>query len=170
MIILSISVAVFILQYGLVDVFLHSIKGAEVLGSFIAGLFFTSALTIAPASVILAEIAEKTPLIVVATVGAAGAVIGDLIMFIFIRDYIAEDLAVIMRSPSLRRISRLFKAGFMKHLIPVIGALIIASPLPDEIGLAMMGLSKTRIGTLVAVSYVMNFIGIVLVGLVGVAV
>jgi len=43
---------------------------------------------------------------------------------------------------------------------------VVASPIPDELGLAMMGLSKMRTSLFVPVSLVMNSAGILLVGLV----
>jgi hypothetical protein len=44
----------------------------------------------------------------------------------------------------------------------VLGAFIIASPLPDELGLTLMGMSKVRLAVLVPVSFVMNAVGIYL--------
>jgi hypothetical protein len=50
----------------------------------------------------------------------------------------------------------------MKWISPILGALIIASPLPDEFGLALLGLSRTRISILIPVSFIMNFLGVYL--------
>ena len=44
----------------------------------------------------------------------------------------------------------------------MLGAAIIASPLPDEIGLSLMGMSKTRVAVLIPVSFAMNALGICL--------
>jgi hypothetical protein len=41
-----------------------------------------------------------------------------------------------------------------------LGALIIASPLPDEFGLALMGISRMRALVLMPISFVMNALGI----------
>jgi hypothetical protein len=50
-------------------------------------------------------------------------------------------------------------------VLPVVGAVIIASPLPDELGLALLGFSRIDRRYFFAISYTMNFIGIVLIGL-----
>jgi hypothetical protein len=50
--------------------------------------------------------------------------------------------------------------GFMKWLSPIVGALIIASPLPDEFALTLMGLSKVRLAVLIPISFIMNMLGI----------
>ena len=47
--------------------------------------------------------------------------------------------------------------------MPLTGAIIIASPLPDELGLAMMGLSRVPIAAFIPISYTMNFLGILLI-------
>jgi hypothetical protein len=86
--------------------------------------------------------------------------IGDLILFLFIRDRFADDLAASFKPSLARHILSSFHLGFLKWLAPVVGALIIASPLPDELGLGLMGISKTKIAILLPVSFVMNFLGI----------
>jgi hypothetical protein len=43
--------------------------------------------------------------------------------------------------------------------------LIIASPFPDELGLMLMGLSKTNTKVFILLSFVLNFIGILVMGL-----
>src|SRR3990167_7131268 len=45
-------------------------------------------------------------------------------------------------------------------VIPALGAVIIASPLPDELGLIMMGLSHIRTATFIVLSFMMNAAGI----------
>jgi len=46
------------------------------------------------------------------------------------------------------------------------GALVIASPLPDEIGLAMMGLSKVKTLLFIPISFSLNAFGILIIGLI----
>lgn len=135
------------------------------LEAFIAGIFFTSLLTIAPAGVAFAEMAIVVPPMQLASWGAAGAVVGDLLLFIFVRDVISADLVVLLRGRWSRKLYALFhKSPFFSWAIPVAGALVIASPLPDEVGIAMLGLSKADIRFLVPISFAMNFLGIFLIG------
>ncbi len=46
---------------------------------------------------------------------------------------------------------------------PMLDALIIASPLPDEFGVSLLGLSKVRVAVLLPIAFVMNFLGILAV-------
>lgn len=152
------TIAILLSRFGFVDWFVNII-GNQVFSSFFAGLFFTSVFTIAPSAVALVSIANATTL-TVAFWGALGALCGDLILFYFIRDRFAENLVSSIRPSVTRHILNSFHLGFMKWLSPVLGAIIIASPLPDELGLTLLGISKTRISILIPISFVMNFVGI----------
>ena len=48
--------------------------------------------------------------------------------------------------------------------MPVLGTLVIASPLPDELGVAMLGLAKTDKKSFLIISYLGNFLGILAIG------
>lgn len=133
--------------------------------SFLAGLFFTSLLTTAPAIAVLGELAQEGNLFLVAAVGAMGSVVGDFLIFMFVRDRVSRDAEFLLRGPRMMRIFHVFKHRRFRRILPWVGALIIASPLPDELGLALLGVSKLRNRTFVFISYSMNFGGIVLVGL-----
>ena len=47
--------------------------------------------------------------------------------------------------------------------MPFLGAIIIASPLPDELGLVMLGDSKLKYREIAIISYVLNTAGILLI-------
>ena len=140
------------------------IKGAEskrLLGSFVAGLFFTSFLTTAPAILVLGKIAaESSSIIPIALVGGAGAVIGDLLIFSFVRDTIALDARKIVCNSKTKRIAGICTGRIFRFVTPVIGALIIASPFPDELGLSLLGFSRIKLSLFIPISYIMNTLGI----------
>lgn len=159
---LSISFAAFLAQENLIPRFMALI-GSVPVEAFVAGFFFTSLLTIAPAGVAFAEMAHTVPALQLAAWGATGAMLGDLLLFLFVRDAISQDLMRMLRGSWIRKIKALFKTPFLSWAVPVAGALVIASPLPDEVGLAMLGLSKTDLRFLIPISYAMNFLGIMLV-------
>lgn len=155
----GIVIAIVFSRSGLVDQ-VYGILGNSILACFIAGIFFTSAFTIAPSSIFLVHIANSLPVHTVAIWGGLGAVVGDLILFLFIRDRFANDLLKSLKPSLIKHIFKSFHLGFFKWFSPVLGAFIIASPLPDELGLTLMGLSKTRLYILIPISLIMNMIGI----------
>lgn len=160
---IGILVTIILVQLGIIDALIYYMGNYSALASFVAGIFFTSTFTIAPASVALVNIAEHAPLPIVATWGAFGAMCGDLILFFFIRDRFFEDLRKALPGGKIKHFLHSFHFGFLKWLSPLLGALIIASPLPDELGLSLMGLSKIRTAVLMPISYVMNYFGVYLI-------
>ncbi len=159
-VLIGIVVAIILSRLGFIDYLVNMVSN-QIIISFIAGVFFTSVFTIAPAAVALVDIADAS-VMTVAFYGSLGALCGDLILFYFIRDHFAENLIASVKPSVTKNILNSFHLGFMKWLSPVLGALIIASPLPDELGLTLLGISKTRISILIPISFVMNFLGIIL--------
>lgn len=163
---LSILIAVILAKTGAIKELLTATKEAEIVGSLLAGIFFVSIFTAAPATVALAEIAQSNSIFLVAVFGGLGALIGDLIIFRFIKNHISEDIAYFVEKPKSKRFRSIFHLRISKWLIPFLGALIVASPLPDEIGLAMMGLSKMKTAIFIPLSFLLNSIGILIIGLI----
>ena len=166
-IVISIVVAVILVKTGAIQNLLASFRGLEFIESFIAGLFFTSIFTTAPAIVALGEIAQMSQSVIsVAIFGALGALCGDIIIFRFMRDRLGEDIMHLIKNSENGWLKHIIRLKFFRWGTFLLGALVISSPLPDELGLAMMGLSKTRTSLLIPVSFVFNFLGILVIGLV----
>ncbi len=162
---LSVGVAVLLVRTGSVERLLVSVGGFTIFGSFFAGIFFVSAFTVAPAAAVLVEFFRANSLLEVAFAGGLGALAGDYLMFRFLRDRVAEDIASLLRHSRLRRLLAVFRLRCFRWVTPLAGALIVASPFPDEIGLALMGLSRLRTAIFLPISFALNFLGILAMGL-----
>jgi hypothetical protein len=162
-VVLSLLVAFILVRLGVANKIVSLSTEGKILGSFLSGVFFTSAFTISPASIAIALLSKTTPIFVLAFWGALGAVLGDMILFFFIRDKFADDLQGALIHYHDKKLTTFFHRKFFHWLTPLVGALVIASPLPDELGITMMGLSKIRTYTLMLISFSMNFLGILLV-------
>jgi len=156
--------AFLIMRMGSVESFLVSIGGLTQAGSFIAGMFFTSLFTTAPAMVVLGEIALTASPWTVAAFGAIGAVVGDYLLFLVVRQGLKKDFEFLLGHVGFRRLKKIAHTRLMHHVLPMLGALVLASPLPDEIGLAMLGFSKVDKDKFLLISLVMNFLGILAIG------
>jgi len=163
---LSILVAFIFVQTGALTRLLTATHAITFASSFIAGFFFTSIFTTAPAIAALSEITQTQSILSVAFFGALGALCGDFILFKFMRDRLSVHLLEVAQFKSMRkRLKLIFRPRLFRRLTFLLAGLIIASPLPDEIGLSMLGLSKVRTSWFMPLSFGFNFIGIVLVGL-----
>lgn len=163
---LSVVIAIVLVRTDALVSILTRTEELEFWGSFFAGIFFTSIFTTAPAIVTLGEIAQHYPIVLTAFAGAAGAVVGDLIIFRFVRERFSEHLMEVFGTQGgRRRFTHLLKIRSFRWLTFLVGGLIIASPLPDELGVALLGFSKMKISGFIAIAFIFNFIGIIIIGI-----
>ena len=164
---ISITAAILLSRFETFHTFLLQLGNLGYLGAFLAGILFVSIFTVATSAVILLVLAEELSPIGIGLVAGLGAVIGDYIIFRFLNGRLIEEIEPIYASLGGNYISRTIKAiletKYFNWLIPVIGAIIIASPLPDEIGISLMGISKMKNGKFLLISFALNSIGIFLI-------
>lgn len=165
-VVLSFIIAVALVKTRMLDDILFAAQEMKIIGSFLAGMFYISIFTVAPATVVLAELAQKFSPWEVAFFGGLGALVGDLLIFRFIKNSLARDILSLLPQPRRRRWSGILKTRLFRWLTPLIGALIVASPLPDEIGLMLMGVSRLKTSIFAPLSFVLNFLGILAICLV----
>lgn len=166
----SIGFAVFLVESGITHTFVASLGSLQWVGIILTGIFFTSIFTTAPAIGLLGTFAETTPLPVLAILGGFGAVLGDYIIFRFVKDRISKDFEYLFTISKANRFSYIFEHRIFRFFVPFIGALIIASPFPDEIGVAMLGASKLKTEIFFLLSFTLNGAGIFVIGLVAKAI
>ncbi len=163
---MSVLVAIILARTHVLAQILEQTKELQLLGTFIAGMFFTSIFTTAPAMAILGEIALTQSILVTAFLGALGAMVGDLLIFKFVRDRVAADILDLLKEENIsKRVYKVFKFRHFRWLTILLGGLIIASPLPDELGIALLGFSHLNARYFSYLSFVFNFLGILGIGL-----
>lgn len=162
--VISLIVAIFISRYEPFHNFLLNLGDLGYLGAFIAGILFVSTFTVATGSIMLLTLAERFSPIEIGIVAGLGGVLGDLIIFRFVKDNLAKEVRSIYNHiDGKHHIKRVFHSKYFSWTLPVIGAIIIASPFPDEIGVSLMGISKMKTYKFLTVSFILNAIGIFLI-------
>ena len=165
LIVMSVLVAVILASTHALTRLITATSELELIGTFIAGMFFTSIFTTAPAIATLGEIALSQSVYMTALVGAIGSVLGDLLIFKFVRDRVAADIIELLREEGiLRRAKKILKFKHFRWFTLLAGVLLIASPLPDELGIALLGFSRVNARYFVMLSFVFNFLGILGIG------
>lgn len=164
--VLSITLAVILVKTGILEDMLVRAQEWRWLGSFLAGIFFVSIFTAAPAAIALVEIFQLNPLFETALFASMGALLGDLVIFRFIKNSVAQDIAYLVKKTKQERFTKIFCLKLFGWLVPFMGALVVASPLPDEIGLAMMGIARMKTRLFITVVFVLDFVGLLIVGLI----
>lgn len=163
---LSVVLALILARLGIVERLVDHAAANIFLASFFAGFFFTSAFTTAPAIVVLGQLAQLNGPWPVALVGGLGAVVGDLLLFRLFKDTVGNDLRFLAKKTCGRACVRALRTRPVRVLSVLLGGLVIASPLPDELGLALMGVTHIPLRVLIPVSYALNSLGILVIGLI----
>lgn len=161
---LSLLFALILSRFETFHTFLLNLGSFGYIGAFIAGTLFVSTFTVATGAVILLVLAESLSPIEIGIVAGLGAVVGDFTIFRFIKNNLTQELTLIYNHiDGNHHLQKILHSKYFSWTLPVIGAIIIASPLPDEIGVSLMGISRMSTFRFLLLSFVLNAVGIFLV-------
>lgn len=164
LVLFSIIGALFLSRLETFHSFLLHLGNFGYLGAFIAGILFVSTFTVATGALILLVLAETLSAYEIGLIAGLGAVVGDVIIFHFVKDNLASEITDMYNHIDRgNHLNKIFHSKYFSWMLPVLGSLIIASPLPDELGVTLMGLSKTKTVKFVVISYFLNSLGIFLI-------
>ncbi len=139
---------------------LHIISTGGYLGIFLSGMFYVSSFTVVPATFVLINLTEYYSTFTVAVIAGFGGLIGDLLIFRFMKDGLFDELKKIFFPRRFffppTRMQNLLK----RYINPILGLILIASPLPDEVGVALMGFSNIKLRYFSILVFTLNTIGI----------
>jgi len=133
------------------------------LGVFIAGLLFSFGFT-TPFAIGAFVVMNPENTLTYALVGGLGAMIADLTIFKIIKVSFFDEFKALTKSKAagkIRKFTPPINKRIKNYLMYAFAGIIIASPLPDELGVTMLaGLSHIRTIPLAIISFVFNSIGI----------
>ena len=148
------SVSSFVLQLGNLSYF----------GVFIAGMLFAFGFT-APFAAGFFITLNPHNILLAGIIGGIGALLSDLLIFSFIRVSFEDEFNKLRKTKLIRSIGKVIEKSLGKklkaYLMYIFAGFIIASPLPDEIGVIMLaGLTRINARILAVLSFILNTIGI----------
>lgn len=144
--------------------FLLNLGNFGYLGAFFAGVFFVSTFTVATGVVILLILTETLLPWEIGLIAGLGAVLGDFVIWRFVKENLASELESIYHQlDPKQRLLKIFHSKYFSWTLPVIGALIVVSPLPDELGITLLGIAKMKTYQFLIISFLLNTLGIFLV-------
>ena len=140
-------------------------------GIFISGFFYAYGFTSAPSAAVLLILAKQYNLFTAALVGGLGALLGDMVIFLFIRTAVSDEIKQLSKTDAVRTInknSRKLFGRFRKYLPMTFAGFLIASPLPTEAGVALMASSKSvSLNKFAVIAYCLHTAGIFIILLAG---
>ena len=132
-------------------------------GTLLSGIGYTYGFTAAPATAILMILAKEQNIVLAGLVAGIGSLIGDILIFKFIRHSFDDEIKKLSQSGPVRKLHLHTPAIVKKYFLSVMALFVIASPLPDEIGVCMLAAcTKIEMRTFSVISYALNTSGIMM--------
>lgn len=136
-------------------------------GTFLAGILYAYGFTAAPATSILMILAKQQNIIFTGVIAGVGALTGDMLIFKFIKHSFKDEIKKLSKENFIIHIKTMMPKPIKKYLLPTIAGILIASPLPDEIGVSMLATTKISTKIFSILSYTLNTAGIFLILIIG---
>ena len=162
LIFISILLTIFLSKYNFLNEPLFNLRHTPFLGSFIAGILYVSASTAALGILMLSDLAKTISPIEIAIIAGLGGAVADFTLFRFFKGDLIGEITPIYNKFGGRHLTRLMYHKYFRWSLPIIGAIIIASPIPDELGISLMGLSRIKTYQFVLLSLVLDITGVFL--------
>lgn len=132
------------------------------IGAFFSGMLFASTFTVATGGLLLIRLSNTLNPLVLIFSGACGAVFADLLIFHFVKDKVSSEVTPIYEKFIARHhLKKILHTRYFSWTLPVLGAIIIASPLPDELGVSLLGISAMTATKFAAVSFLSHTLGMI---------
>lgn len=161
-----ITVVTIVLAHTKGSLLIHYFSNYPWLCSFVAGIFLVSIFTAVPATAALGTLSLHFSLPVVALCSALGSALGDLGIFSFFKSAIANELRFLATGLHADERFKRFAGTHYRAWIIFIGIVLWILPIPDEIPLAILGISKTNTRLFIVLSLFINFCTALSIGLV----
>lgn len=162
LIVLSILIAILLSKYNFLDQFFFKIKYVPFAGSFIAGILYVSATTTALGILMLSDLSTTLHPIEIALLAGLGGAVADFGLFRFFKNNLLSEITPIYNKLGGQRLTKLMYHKLLRWSLPIIGAVIIASPFPDEIGISLLGISKIKNYQFIVLSFILDTVGVFL--------
>lgn len=164
--IIAIILAYLIFSNQTVGDFVSNLGTLHYLGVFIAGLLFSFGFTSPFAAGFFITLNPQN-ILLVGVIGGIGAMISDLLIFKFIRVSFEDELQKLRKEKISRKIEairdKVLGNKIKIYLMYVFAGFLIASPLPDEVGIIMLaGLTNIKARILAVIGFILNTIGIII--------
>jgi hypothetical protein len=137
-------------------------------GTFLAGLLYPYSFTSVAATGILLIIAETQNVFLAGLVASFGALISDLTIFFFVKRSFGDEVQKLSKEPAVKTLGRLIPGSFRVPLLVAFACILIASPLPTEIGIMLMtSIKKVSTKKFAVIVYILHVSAIYVILLIG---
>jgi hypothetical protein len=157
MYVVVIAVLGFLYWNGMLERFVLGLHELEYVGAFIAGIFYSYGMTTPLAILAFAVMARAMDPFALAFMGACGAMLSDGFIFSAVKGEVGREIRIAngisVKVPEAR-------GALGRAALFLLGAVVLMSPLPDEVAAVMMGIGRIRAPWFMAIAFVAKFAGV----------
>ncbi|MBI4151479.1 hypothetical protein HY496_00785 [Candidatus Woesearchaeota archaeon] len=136
-------------------------------GTFIAGLLYAYSFTAILATALLLLLAREQNVIFAGLIAGMGAILGDFLFFKLMRGSFSQELHQLSKEKVIARLGKPFHRH-KRHALIALAGIIISSPLPTEVGIALLSsLKEMTTKRFLAVVFLLHTFGIFVILLIG---
>lgn len=137
-------------------------------GTFLAGFFYAYAFTAAPATAVLLILAKEQNIYFAGPVAGVGALLGDLVIFYTARRIFGGEMQHLSQSKIVLSAQRKMSNSLQRYLLVSVAGLLIATPLPTEIGVTLMSsIRNMSARNFSVIAYIVHTSAILIILLIG---
>ena len=168
LLILAFILTYFLFSLGFLDPILSALVSLGLFGAFIVGFFYAYSFTAGTATLMLITLAKSENILFAGLMAGLGALIGDIIIFLFVRHSFVDEINKLAAEKPFQILRKNTPHIVQKYVLPVLSSLIIASPLPTEIGVALLAsMKKVSAKKFTLIAYLLHTTGILIILTIG---
>ena len=159
MLILGFGLAIFFYKNPFFKQFLLGLGQYGYLSAVLAGAMFVCTFTVATGGLIILTLVKTLDPLPLIFFGMLGAVIFDMFVFKSIKNTVDKEIEDVFSNPRFSHFKKILHTKYFAWMTPLIGLLVFISPLPDELGISLLGLSKLKAYQFLLISILNHSIG-----------
>ena len=146
-----------------VNNFLANLHTFGYIGALIGGIFYVYSFTVGIGIMIIVILSKSLPILPLVFISSFGSMLGDTLLFKITKDNLKDELLAIYKIIDKTQIIRKFLYHQkIKWILPILGITIIASPLSNELGIMLLGVSDIKKRYFMPASFLLNGAGLYL--------
>ena len=160
LLVLSLIFAIVFATSPLLNNLLNYFSPHPLITAFIGGMLFTSTFTVATGVILLLKLVGFYSPILVILLAGLGAAFCDYLVFILVKDKAPTHVSLIYKNMfNHSHLHKILHTHYFAWTLPVLGAIIMATPLPDELAISLMSLSKLTGFKFVFIAFTSHLVG-----------
>jgi uncharacterized membrane protein YdjX (TVP38/TMEM64 family) len=145
---------------GSLQKFLENLGSYGYLGGFMSGFLFTYGVTTPFSIAAFFILAKDLNIWILTLLGTLGGLIGEYFIYSFAKKEAGKSLRL-YRNKKIKMPQ--IKSKLLRKLSPLIVAIIIATPIPDELAAFFCGIEKYKLRDFLILTFISKFIGILFI-------